>query len=381
MNAFGNTGYRYIWSVGANANDSGYYYRIKANDSLNNIVITGNYTFNIVIGKLSFKITNFTQSGQPIRSNGSIYEAYLGENITIYINLFDLYTNETIIGALGNLIFNGTSYPDFDLDGDGIYIWEIYTSQLNIGNYSFNVIFNKTNYQNCSHEIFFDINLINLEIKVINPPLELHPGDTFNLILNITNSLTGDPIPNLNVSLLIDFGNTSDIQLGISQENNTPILWNLTSTNGLVTFYIFVPNNATRLNITVQTSGDDTFSSSEFLISLSINTIEDRQPPSISLFLILVISAMIGTGILTIYIRNRRKSMKIISEIDPKRSREVVQEIGEENENEQLLDKNPRIIMVLMELKRLLDDKIEEFKEKIEKEEFSEDFNSDNSYQ
>ena len=45
-------GYRYIWSVGANANDSGYYYRIKANDSLNNIVITGNYTFNIVIGKL-----------------------------------------------------------------------------------------------------------------------------------------------------------------------------------------------------------------------------------------------------------------------------------------------------------------------------------------
>jgi len=38
----------------------------------------------------------------------------------------------------------------------------------------------------------------------------------------------------------------------------------------------------------------------------------------------------------------------------------------EENENETLLDRNPRIIMVLMELKRLLDDKIEEFKEEIE---------------
>ena len=48
--------------------------------------------------------------------------------------------------------------------------------------------------------------------------------------------------------------------------------------------------------------------------------------------------------------------------------KEFITEINEENENESLLDKNPRIIMVLMELKRLLDDKIEEFKEKIEDE-------------
>ena len=45
---FGGTGYRYIWSVGANPIGTGYYYRIRANDTSNNIVITSNYTFNIV---------------------------------------------------------------------------------------------------------------------------------------------------------------------------------------------------------------------------------------------------------------------------------------------------------------------------------------------
>jgi hypothetical protein len=376
MSTFGSTGYRYNWSVGANPTNTGYYYRIRANDSLNNIAITGNYTFNIVIGILSYNITNFAQSGQQIKSNGSIYEAYLGENITIYINLLDLYTNETIVGGFGTLIFNGTSNPYFDLDGDGIYIWEIYTSQLSIGNYSFNVIINKTNYQNCSFEIFFDINFINLEIKVTNPPLELHPGDSFNLILNITNSLTRDPIPNLNISLLIDFGNSRNIQLSTSQEDNTYklLLWNLTSTNGLVTFNIYIPLNATKLNITIQSYDDDTFSSSEITISFSIETNEEVYPPSLSLYVIFIIGAITGTGIITFYIKNRKKSIEIPDEIEIRLVKELMTEITEEDEDDNLLEKDPKIVMVLMELKRLLDDKIDEFMDKFEDDETSDEY-------
>ena len=124
--------------------------------------------------------------------------------------------------------------------------------------------------------------------------------------------------------------------------------------------------NATKLNITIQSFGDDTFSSSEISISFSLNTIEEVQPPSISLYVILIVGAIIGTGTLTVYIKNKRKPMEIADEIESKQGKEL--EIKEENENETLLDKNPRIIMVLMELKRLLDDKIEEFKEEIEEE-------------
>jgi hypothetical protein len=324
----------------------------------------------IKMGMMSYETINLMQYGRNLDSNGSIFKAFLNGNITIILNLLSLNPNEFITGAFGNLTFNNKSYFDSDIDDNGIYIWEINTSLLDIGSYSFIISFNKIYFYNSSFEIFFEINKIDLEIEVINPSFELKRGDTFNLTLGIKNLLTGDPIPNLNISLLIDFGNSMNTQLGTSQEGNVYKLfyWNLTSTNGLVTFYIFIPLNATKLNITIQSFGDDTFSSSEIIISFSLNTIEEVQPPSISLYVILIVGAIIGTGILTLYIKNKRKPMEIADEIESKQGKEFITEINEENENESLLDKNPRIIMVLMELKRLLDDKIEEFKEKIEDE-------------
>ncbi|GAF88406.1 unnamed protein product, partial [marine sediment metagenome] len=48
MNVFDGTGFRYIWAVGANPVDTGYYFKIRANDTSNNINLTNNYAFNII---------------------------------------------------------------------------------------------------------------------------------------------------------------------------------------------------------------------------------------------------------------------------------------------------------------------------------------------
>ncbi len=71
LSTFGGTGYRYIWWVGGNPIGTGYYYRIRINDTSNNIVITSNYNEKFVIyiraknsGAIAFyKNLGFTQKG------------------------------------------------------------------------------------------------------------------------------------------------------------------------------------------------------------------------------------------------------------------------------------------------------------------------------
>ncbi|KKN35371.1 hypothetical protein LCGC14_0784240, partial [marine sediment metagenome] len=158
MNSYGTTGNRYIWDVGTSPIGTGYYYRIRANDSSNNVVITSNNYFDIVIGIMSYKIINLTQFDQPIILNGTIYEVYLGENITICLTLLDFHTNEIITGAFGNLTFNNKSFTYSDVNNDGLYFWEINTNQLSVGRYNLSITFSDINHQQITIELIFDMN-------------------------------------------------------------------------------------------------------------------------------------------------------------------------------------------------------------------------------
>ena len=68
-----------------------------------------------LFGLTSLNLINLTEYNIIISLNGTIYEAYTGQNITIYANFVCLYPYSLIKGALGLLKFNGIFYYDNDL--------------------------------------------------------------------------------------------------------------------------------------------------------------------------------------------------------------------------------------------------------------------------
>ncbi|MFX1588905.1 MAG: hypothetical protein ACFFC1_12165, partial [Promethearchaeota archaeon] len=125
---------------------------------------TAQFNFN-VLGLTSYNIINLTQYNQQLQINGSVYEAFQGENISLYMNFINLYPFNLISGATGNLTFQGFNYLNYS-DPNGLYSWEIDTSDLVPGSYSLFVQFNKTNYYNQSLIVYFDINIISTEITI-----------------------------------------------------------------------------------------------------------------------------------------------------------------------------------------------------------------------
>jgi len=118
-----------------------------------------------VLGLTTYSIINLTQYGQQLQDNNSIYEAFQGENVTVFMNLINLYPNKLISGALGNLTFEGVNYLNYS-DSNGLYSWEIDTSNRLPGSYSFLIKFNKTYYYNQSLIVNFYINIISTEITI-----------------------------------------------------------------------------------------------------------------------------------------------------------------------------------------------------------------------
>ncbi|NVM18555.1 MAG: hypothetical protein HWN80_12640, partial [Candidatus Lokiarchaeota archaeon] len=125
---------------------------------------TTQLNFNI-LGLTTYNLLNLMQYDQQLQYNNGVYEAFQGENITLYMNFINLYPYKLISGAIGNVTFEGVSYLNYS-DIDGLYSWEIDTSDLLPGSYSFFVKFNKTNYYNQSLLVFFDINIISTDITI-----------------------------------------------------------------------------------------------------------------------------------------------------------------------------------------------------------------------
>ena len=268
--------------------------------------------FEIIACNVSSNILALNQYGGTINLNNTIYEAYFGDNITVYMNFLNFFSNAPIIGGFGNLTFNNHSIYYSDIDNDGIYIWEINTSNLDFGSYSFIVSFNKVNFQNHSFEIFFDINRFNIDINIIEQPDEVALGDVFSIKLNITNQVNGEPASNLNISIVVDFG------ILLWEDSNT------TSINGLISFKINVPQNATEVSITILFNGDSSFLASNITFSINLDTDDNgrgdtpNQFPLIIIYLILIVGAVVGTGFFIVYKKKRLNSSELIVEEEPK---------------------------------------------------------------
>ena len=89
------------------------------------------FNFNVVC-LTAGSLINLTQYGQILVYNGSGYQAFLGENVTIYMNYTSLNTPDFVTDGVGKLTFNSIDYYDYDLDSDGIYAWEIDVESLSL---------------------------------------------------------------------------------------------------------------------------------------------------------------------------------------------------------------------------------------------------------
>ncbi|MFO8018252.1 MAG: hypothetical protein R6U96_06420, partial [Promethearchaeia archaeon] len=127
------------------------------------------FSLTILECNTSVNMVNLTQYEQNVKLNGTAFEAFKGKNLTVYMNYQNYYTDEKLAGAAGNLSFyNGydTEYYIADESG-GIYSWEVNTSKLAVGDgYSFNVTFEKENYQANTTTWRFDINIIHTNVTI-----------------------------------------------------------------------------------------------------------------------------------------------------------------------------------------------------------------------
>ncbi|GAH02943.1 unnamed protein product, partial [marine sediment metagenome] len=208
-----------------------------------------------------------------------------------------------ILGAQLQMIsINPSFFYTWGDNGDGTYYLELNTiNVLGMGTTPYTIIFKISSKFNQSQ--IYTVNLyvlkFNISIEVIEQPNEVDLGEIFNIVLNLTNHFNGEPINNLDISIFVDFGTS------IWEDSNT------TSVNGLVFFKISVPQNAVQVNITIKFNGDSIFLASEIIFSIKLDTDDNvngdltNQPPSFSMYLILIVGAVVGIGLFVVYKKKR----------------------------------------------------------------------------
>ncbi|MFX0059163.1 MAG: hypothetical protein ACFE8J_12760, partial [Candidatus Heimdallarchaeota archaeon] len=251
-----------------------------------------------LIGLTSINIINITQYNQQLSLNGSIYEAQAGENITVYANFINNYPYSIITGAIGILTFSGKDYMSLG-NINGTYEWEINTSLLPFGIYNFNITFNKIYYENRTGIYNFRVNNLIAKIKIIQQPVSVKQGDSFDLSLKLYFELFEEyPINYANISLMIDFG------------ISTSSKYAFTNSSGLTSYKIDVPLNANKIVIMAYYSGNGTYTSASLEITdIELTFLEDERFP-IEILLLVVISGSIGV-LLTVVLIFRKRSKKL----------------------------------------------------------------------
>ena len=264
-----------------NTDIGGYYFNALSTNSLNigfySIDILLNTTlFNITIATIqleiracntTYNIVNYTQYGIGVDPN-PYYGVGVGVNITINLNLNNLYTNSILTGASANLTLNGTSYIHTDIDNDGLYIFtDVNISQLTAGQYNYTVKFFLVNYQNETHTVIFNIQLLPVNITLLSPPSTVQIGDDLTLTFKVINGIAGFDIGGLYLTLTIDWGEGG---LFISATKST-------DGSGEVSFDKKVPLDATELTLSVNFGGISGSYETSSISSLSLNL--DVTPP------------------------------------------------------------------------------------------------------
>jgi hypothetical protein len=240
---------------------------------------------------------NLTQYSQILISNGTAYEAYLGENVTVYMNYFDLNLASLITNAMGNVSFNSVIYSDNDIDSDGLYFWKLNTSQLTLGSYFFIVNFTLLNYQSQEITINFSINKHNPQIEIISQPSKVKPGNSFDLILRVFYQYSIKyNVSNGNLTLSVDFGTSTEPYSDI------------TNLSGLASFNIPVPAQATKITITWNFNGTNSVSIGSSGFSITLDKTTDGgggppPPPDMTIIIIIIVAALAGGSLVVIVVK------------------------------------------------------------------------------
>ena len=190
---------------------------------------TLNYIYDLICNT-SVQLINITQYGQIVVLNGGSYDAFIGQNITVYAKYINYYFGTDITPATGILEFQSVKYTDTDSDGDGIFEWEVDTEDLGtLESEIFSINSTKTNYIENYTEYQLDINIIHTNITIerlfdgtgeLSPSGQPdHPDYTSKGLTNVTvvvtfwdvnhSSIIDDAIGNLSVDGVEDVVNNT----------------------------------------------------------------------------------------------------------------------------------------------------------------------------
>ena len=288
---------------------------IRLNKTLFNETI-GTFQFEIRACNVSWAVVNITQYNRIIDTVAPI-QIYYADNISVYLNLQNLYTGINLTGAFANLTIDGVSCTDNDSDGDGIYAFlDLNTSALSIDFHNFTLTINLLNYQNTTFTIVYEVieRLVSITVPIL--PTVAYPGYQFDLGFLLTNYFTGDPIVGEDLTLKIDWGEpaaASGIHIAVTDQ-----FTRTTNSSGIALFAITVPQTATKVAIVwLNFSGSATFSPFSFppfSITLSYTPPSTGpEGPDMMMIIILALIGAVGLLVVVLVIRSRGggKTVKI----------------------------------------------------------------------
>ncbi len=290
---------------------------IHLNTTLFNVTI-GTFQLEIRTCNVSWALVNVTQYHRIVDTAPPI-QIYYGDNISIYLNLRNLYTGINLTGAFGNLTIGGVNHIDNDLDGDGLYIFlDLNTSSLGIGFHSINISFVLLNYQNTTFNINIEVIARLVYISLVELPTAAYPGYQMRISFLLINYFTGDPISGEQLTLRIDWGTPSaSISASAIGLAYTDDYTRITNSSGIALFAITVPLDAVKVEILfLNYSGSGTFAPFTFpSFSITLETEPPSPPPEgpdIMMIIILALVGIVGVLVVVVVVKGRGgKKVKI----------------------------------------------------------------------
>ncbi|MBN2156443.1 MAG: hypothetical protein JW776_10400 [Candidatus Lokiarchaeota archaeon] len=311
-----------IWNIPINLLEGDYVFKVELNpDEFDPLI--DEFTVTITYRDTRYENLEVQDYGHSMEEENLAFEfAYFGNDLIILVHLIDNYTNSELIDGIAELILGGTSfYGTYIENSYQIIVPETYiaTPILN-----FNLNLNRTYFHNTS--VAFTVNVLNKNEIRISPmatlPTKITPGTetSFRFIIEYR--------PDGSTEWTSLGGATVELQIGslnISQVSNT---------EGVLTFTFTVPSSDSILLFSVIFS--ETFDSETSIYNGSINISSQLSKwfpyGAIGFGLIVV------TGSITlIATRKRRKSKRMIKDIERKVEQEEITE--EEETFEDLLEK------------------------------------------
>ncbi|QEE18062.1 hypothetical protein DSAG12_03900 [Promethearchaeum syntrophicum] len=242
------------WNIGLGKNIGNITLPSLSSDIHNITIITSlfnyenaTYSFNLTINDAITEavIDSIQQDLITVIETSGNYSVYESHNLEIGILYNDTINNQRISGASISLLhFNGNDY-DANWESNGIYYWELNSSDLEIGSYIITVDFSSDTY----HDSFLTFNISVIPEVIITFTQYLPESIEEGAYVNLTFTLT---YPNGTSQVPLAF---AQIKLSTNNSEFIPI-FATTDSSGNVTFRFQVPTgNFESLQIIIEYDG------------------------------------------------------------------------------------------------------------------------------